>query len=118
MTETTARIKVSLKAEPRSEPVPRREEIPRVVRMLALAHRWHRLIDEGHVKDQAEIATLMGLTRARVTQIMNLRWLHPRLQEELIDGPPRAGRVRGQAVRRLISTSYWPEQSERSRENE
>lgn len=81
---TSRRIRVSLrKAEPDKEPAPR-EEIPRFVRLLALAHRWHRLIDEGTVESQAEIARMTGLTRARVTQIMRLRWLSPVIQAELV----------------------------------
>jgi hypothetical protein len=83
-TEALGRIRVSLKAETPAEPVQQREEIPRVVRLLALSHRWHRLIDEGKVKDQAEIARRMGLTRARVSQIMALRWLSPVMQEWMI----------------------------------
>jgi len=67
------------------EPTRRTTEIPRSLRLLALAHRWHRLIDTGEIKDQAEIARLMGLSRARVTQIMDLRWLPPEVQEEFVD---------------------------------
>jgi len=39
---------------------------------------------QGHVYDYAEIATLGHVTRARVTQIMNLRLLAPDIQEKLI----------------------------------
>ena len=61
-----------------------RATIPRIVRLLALAHRWHRLIDSGEIRDQAAIARASGLTRARVTQIMNLRWLPPHQQVMLV----------------------------------
>ena len=42
------------------------------------------LIRKGHVHDYAEIAALGHVTRARVTQIMNLRLLAPEIQEELL----------------------------------
>jgi hypothetical protein len=51
---------------------------------MALAIYYEDLIREGHVHDYAEIATLGHVTRARVTQIMNLRLLAPDLQEVLI----------------------------------
>jgi len=44
--------------------------IPRVARVLALAHHFDYLIEQGIVKDYAEIARLSQMTRARVTQIM------------------------------------------------
>lgn len=80
------RIRVSLRPI-NDEPGPRhRDEIPRIVRLLALAHRWHRLIDEGTVESQAEIARMTGLSRARITQIMDLRWLPPEIQAEVLTG--------------------------------
>ncbi len=78
------RVRVSLKTIEPVQGAAQSEEIPRIVRLLALAHRWHRLIDEGEVESQAEIARRTGLTRARVTQIMDLRWLPPHLQEAYI----------------------------------
>jgi hypothetical protein len=63
------------------------EDLPRLTRLLALAHRWSRLIEEGVVANRAEIARMMGLTRARVTQMMNLLYLAPDIQEELLLPP-------------------------------
>jgi hypothetical protein len=45
---------------------------------------YEDLIRQGHVHDYAEIALLGHETRARVTQIMNLRLLAPEIQEKLI----------------------------------
>ncbi len=52
--------------------------------LLALAYHWERLVREGVVRDYADIARLTGLTRARVTQIMNLTLLAPEIQEYLL----------------------------------
>ena len=48
---------------------------------------YESLIREGHIHDYAEFATLGHVTRARVTQIMNLRLLAPDLQEQLLTYP-------------------------------
>jgi hypothetical protein len=58
--------------------------LPRITRYMALAIYYEDLIRKGHVRDYAEIATLGHVTRARVTQIMNLRLLAPDIQEKLI----------------------------------
>ncbi len=60
------------------------EQVPRIARMLALAHVMQRMIDRGEVKDQAELARMLGFTRARVTQILDLTLLAPDIQEEIV----------------------------------
>lgn len=49
---------------------------PRVTRLLAQAERFRRLLETGEVRNQSDLANLEGLTRARVTQILNLLKLH------------------------------------------
>lgn len=58
--------------------------VPRVARLMALALKFEQLIREGAVKDYAELARLGHVTRARLTQIMNLTLLAPDIQEELL----------------------------------
>ena len=58
--------------------------IPRIARFMALAIRFERLIHAGEVTDYAELARLGHVTRARITQIMNLRLLAPDIQEQLL----------------------------------
>jgi hypothetical protein len=58
--------------------------LPRITRYMALAIYYEDLIRQGHLHDYAEIAALGHVTRARVTQIMNLRLLAPQLQERLL----------------------------------
>ncbi len=58
--------------------------LPRITRYMALAIYYEDLIRQGHVHDYAEIATLGHVTRARVTQIMNLRLLATDIQEKLL----------------------------------
>jgi hypothetical protein len=58
--------------------------VPRVSKLMALAIKFDRLIRDGAVRDFAEIARLGHVTRARVTQIMNLLHLAPDIQEEIL----------------------------------
>ena len=69
---------------PPAAPERPRGRLPRITRYMALAIYYEDLIRQGHVHDYAEIAALGHVTRARVTQIMNLRLLAPNIQEELI----------------------------------
>lgn len=62
--------------------------VPRVARLMALAIRFRRLIEAGEVRDYADLARLGHVTRARVTQIMNLLCLAPDIQEEVLFQPP------------------------------
>lgn len=58
--------------------------IPRVSRLMALAIRFDQLIRDGVVTDQADLARLGHVTRARLTQIMNLLSLAPDIQEAIL----------------------------------
>ncbi|MEK6674494.1 MAG: hypothetical protein AABZ47_02440 [Planctomycetota bacterium] len=58
--------------------------IPRVARLMALAIRCEELVRRGEVTDYAELARLGHVTRARMTQIMNLLNLAPDIQEEIL----------------------------------
>lgn len=58
--------------------------VPRVARIMALAIRFDQLIRAGVVADQAELARIGHVSRARLTQIMNLLSLAPEIQEEIL----------------------------------
>ncbi len=73
-----------LEGPPPTAPERPKGRLPRITRYMALAIYYEDLIRQGHVHDYAEIATLGHVTRARVTQIMNLRLLAPDIQEHLL----------------------------------
>lgn len=58
--------------------------VPRVSRLMALAIRLEQLIRDGVVADQAELARLGHVSRARLTQVMNLLCLAPDIQEQIL----------------------------------
>jgi hypothetical protein len=57
---------------------------PRIAKLMALAIRFEGLIADGIVSDYSELAELAQVSRARITQIMNLNLLAPQLQEKLL----------------------------------
>ena len=87
--------------------------IPRISRFMALAIHYEDLIQSGHVSDFAELARLGHVTRARVTQIMNLRLLAPDIQEQLLF-LPRLERGRGEVhlldLQTVAVTADWRKQ--------
>jgi hypothetical protein len=54
---------------PKPEPVRRPAK---VAQQLALAHHLQAAIDRGAIADRADVARKLGLTRARVTQLLDL----------------------------------------------
>ena len=87
--------------------------VPKITRLLVLGHHFERLVSEGKVKDYAQIARLTGLTRARVTQIVNLTLLAPEIQEEILltcDARLRPSFSVERQLRVIMSATTWGEQ--------
>ena len=87
--------------------------MPRVAKLLALAHRLEGLLRGGVVKDYAALGRLGHVSRARISQIMSLLYLAPDLQEQLLFlRPTTRGRDRLQ-LRHLLpvaATADWKRQ--------
>ena len=87
--------------------------VPRVSRLMALAIRFEQLLQDGVVVDQAELARLGHVSRARLTQIMNLLNLAPDIQEEILF-LSRAERGRAQVneihLRPIVAMPNWRKQ--------
>ena len=105
-------------------PVPKGDEpilgsIPRITRLMALAIKFEGLIEDGLVRDFADLARLGSVTRARITQVMNLLYLAPDIQEEILELPRT---VRGRdpinetGVRKIVGVMDWERQREMWRE--
>ncbi len=89
--------------------------VPRVSRLMALAIRFDQLIRDGVVSDQAELARLGHVSRARLTQVMNLICLAPDVQEAILFLPPtQVGRdvVTEKQLRPVSATPSWQKQRE------
>jgi hypothetical protein len=97
----------------RPEPPTPVGRIPRISRLLALAIRFEGLIRQGDVQDYADLARLGGVTRARITQIMDLLNLAPDLQETILTLPrTTSGRdpATERQLRRVVAEADWGRQ--------
>lgn len=100
-------------APPAQETLVEPGTVPRVSRLMALAIRLERLLRDGVARDYADLARLGGVTRARLTQIMNMLLLAPDIQEELLFLPRTiAGRhpVTEHDMRRIAAVPDWRKQ--------
>jgi len=71
-------------ARPGQPPVPR---TPRVVEHLRKALEWQALLESGEIPNQAAIARQVGITRARVTQVLGLLRLDSMIQQRILAMP-------------------------------
>jgi hypothetical protein len=83
-----------------------------IARRLALAHRIAEEVESGKYSDYADVARQHGLTRARVTQLMNLLLLAPDIQEEVLALEFPVGReaVTERHLRRVLGSLCWEHQ--------
>ena len=79
----------------------------RTARMLALAHHIERQIEDGAIPDYAAAARALGVTRARLTQVMNMLLLAPDIQERIVKGKLI---LTERALRRAVKEADWRKQ--------
>lgn len=86
--------------------------IPRITRLMALAIKFQDMVDRGEVRDYADIARLGYVTRARLTQLMNLTLLAPDVQEELIglEQPASGAIIVERHLRSVAKLVLWQDQ--------
>jgi hypothetical protein len=87
--------------------------------MMALAIHLRELVDNGQVKDYTTLAELGHVSRARITQIMDLTLLAPDIQEALLFLPKierGRDRLNERMLRGIAAESMWARQREKWRE--
>jgi hypothetical protein len=87
--------------------------VPRVSRVMALAIQFDDLLRKGIVSDSVELARLAKVTQPRISQVMNLLYLAPDIQEELLFLPlVTQGRdpVNEKQLRRICAEDNWQKQ--------
>jgi hypothetical protein len=81
---------------------------PAVVKALARAHRWQRMLDEGRYASISEMAGAERIDRGYLGRILQLTLLAPDIVEAILDGrqPPELG------LPRLMEPfpAEWPRQ--------
>ena len=82
---TRGRLRVEERPEPGQTPLKTAPpQVPKITQLLVLGYHFERLVRDGVVKDYSEIAKLVGVTRARITQIVNLTLLPPEQQNRIL----------------------------------
>jgi hypothetical protein len=107
----TGRAKAMEKVKGPAVPVPPR--IPRVTRLMALAIKFQDMVDRGEVRDYADLARLGHVTRARISQIMNLLLLAPEFQSTLLFPnwrPDADDMITERDLRSIIANPMWADQ--------
>ncbi len=87
--------------------------VPRVAKLMALAIRFEGLVNGGVVADYAELARLGHVTRARMSQIMNLLSLAPDIQEAILFlEPVERGKdpITERDLRLIVAIADWKKQ--------
>ena len=86
------------------------ERLPPIVRLLVLAHQIERAVEKGRARDYMDAARQLGLTRARVTQIVNLLLLSPIIQATILTEPDRVRQLSERRLRPVIEELDWQKQ--------
>jgi hypothetical protein len=112
----TAKTIVEAGTQP-EQPSP--DRIPRITKMMALAIRLDHLIKSGQVTDQAELARVGHVSRARLTQIMDLNMLAPDIQEKVLflDEFDKLNNSIERALRTIAKEADWKVQRKKWNSN-
>ena len=62
-----------------------------LVKALARAHRWRRLLESGEYGTLADLADAERISRSYVCRVLRLTLLAPDIVERILDGRPTAG---------------------------
>jgi len=84
--------------------------LPRIARLMALAIKFQDMVSRGEVRDYADLARLGYVTRARITQIMNLLNLAPNIQEAILSCEMDSPGIQERQLRSVASQVLWQEQ--------
>jgi hypothetical protein len=96
-----------------SKPLTPTGRVPRISRLLAMAHHCFQLVRTGAIINQSELAHFGQISTTRMTQIMWLDNLAPNIQEEILFLPKTVkGRdpIKESDLRPIAKTLDWGKQ--------
>jgi len=102
---------IQRKAKPASMTLRAADRLPKITKLLVLAYQIEQAIDDGRAKDYADVACQLGVTRARITQVMNLLSLSPDIQATILTEPHRVRHVTERRLRALTEALEWHKQN-------
>ena len=105
--QNSRRSKKSIR--PGEKPKRKVARAPRISKLMALAIHFEQMLKDGHVEDMATLARYGQVTRARMTQIMNLLLLTPDIQETILNLPQTTRGRDDITIRRLNTIALEPD---------
>ena len=79
-----------------------------LIRALARAHRWNRMLEAGKCRSIAEIAEAEKIDRSFVSRLLRLTLLAPDIQEAILEGRQAKGMQLEELTRAM--PGEWGEQ--------
>ena len=77
---------------------------------MALAIKFQDMVDRGEVRGYSDLARLGYVTRARLTQIMNLLLLAPEIQERILVNGAGLDGLNERKLRVVMAHAIWSRQ--------
>jgi hypothetical protein len=79
-----------------------------LIRALARAHRWKRMLEQGRYESVGELAAAEKIDRAYVSRLLDLTLLAPDIQEAILEGRQAKGLQLEELTRAMPQA--WEEQ--------
>lgn len=86
------------------------ESVPRIARLLALAHKWEVMVRRG-TTTHTELARWHRLSGARVSQICDLALLAPEIQGGILDPEADDRSLTTRMLRTVAVCPIWADQT-------
>ena len=101
--------------------LPKRETKPSLKKQypnpIALAQGWQRRLDDGKAESKADLARILGVSRAYVTQVLGLLSMDPQVKATILAlGDPINGRSIGMHTLRPLNNLSAKEQQRKLKE--
>jgi hypothetical protein len=110
MSTVDVQVTVKLRGRAKLPQEPAAPRMPRITRLMALAIKFQDMVDRREVRDYADLARLGYVTRARITQIMNLLNLAADIQEAILLQQGKSAGIAERHVRAVTSEVSWHKQ--------
>ncbi len=101
--------------QPGEKPKRKTARTQRISKLMALAIHFEQMLRDGHVNDMSTLAYYGQVTRARITQIMNLLLLAPDIQQAILNLPQTTKGRDDVTIRQLQSIALEPDWQEQRR---
>lgn len=92
---------------------PKYTRLPRITQVMAMALQFQEMLENGKVRNYADLARLGCVSRERISQFMMLTWLAPDIQEEILRLPQVPGGrfpAREGELRKIARLLLWEDQ--------